>query len=386
MSEQTIKCPQCGCEISISDAMQTRIEAKFKEEYAKRRSEDERRLQEKEELVASKLQEAENAKKGAEAIIADRLNKERIKLEQMIRKMAKEEAENEHRQKLDFFTAALAEKEQKLALARDAEVELLKAQAKLREEKSVFEAEMIKRLEADRARISAEETQKALEANQNTIAQLQKRLTDATKANEELALKLRQGSQQAQGEVEEIRLEEALKSAFIFDNITPVPKGVSGADIIHEVFNRANVACGKIAWEVKETKSWNKEWIAKLKNDAQACKADIAVIVSAALPQEIAHCAMIDGVWVCSMGFAVPLATLLRDKLEALARERTLAIGKSEKMELLYSYLTGSEFRQKVESIIFAFTNMQSELDAEKRFFTKKWAKTERLIAQVLTS
>jgi hypothetical protein len=177
-----------------------------------------------------------------------------------------------------------------------------------------------------------------------------------------------------------------LKAEFTQDEILPVPKGVNGADIIQKVCTRAGQVCGQIAWESKKTKTWSEGWIQKLRDDQRAIKAELAVIVSAVLPEDVKGFAFRDGVWICDIKLAVALASALRVNLEAVHRERVMAVGKNEKVEILYTYLTGVEFKQRVEAIVEAFTEMQDGLNKERKVFEANWAKREKQIQKVISN
>ncbi len=256
----------------------------------------------------------------------------------------------------------------------------------LEEDKRSFELEKIRQMEEAKRPIVEEATKKASDEQQYIIAQLKKQMTDATKAKDDLARKLEQGSQQAQGEVLEMALEELLKSEFPHDEIVPVPKGVSGADITRKVKDRSGRECGQIVWESKKTKAWSEGWIQKLKDNQRAIKADLAVIVSAVLPEDVKGFVFRDGVWICDIKLAVALATALRINLEYLTREKAMSGGKNEKMEVLYAYLTGVEFKQRVEAIVEAFSNMDEGLKKERMAYEKIWAERENQIKKVLTN
>ncbi|MBU2233949.1 DUF2130 domain-containing protein [Patescibacteria group bacterium] len=280
----------------------------------------------------------------------------------------------------------LAEKEAKLKEASEKELEVRREKNKLEEEKRNFELEKQRQLDEERKKIFEEAGKKATEEQQYVIAQLKKQLTDATKAKDELARKLEQGSQQTQGEVLELELEEILKTEFPQDEILPVPKGVKGADVIHKIIDRSGRLCGQIIWESKKTKGWSESWIQKLKDNQRAIKADLAVIVSAVLPEGVKGFVFRDGVWICDIKLISALAMALRLNLESVAREKTMSVGKNEKMEILYIYLTGVEFRQRVEAIVEAFSSMDDGLKKERMAYEKLWAEREKQIRKVMNN
>ncbi len=361
MNDDTNKiiCPKCGESISIDDVLSHKIEAKYKQEFA------EKEVQLKETLGAQ-----------AKKMLAEQSTeyKKRIK-EQLEKDSALEKKQLEEQ---------LAEKDGKLKEARQNELNLIKEKQKLKDEKDSFELEKARQLDEERTKIEEEASKKATEAKQSEIDQLNKKLSDATKAKDELARKLEQGSQQTQGEVQEIALEELLKSEFIYDDISPVPKGINGADVIQTVRTKTGVECGKIIWESKKTKLWTEGWIQKLKDDQRVVRADIAVIVSSVLPAGAKGIIQRDGVWICDIKLAVSIANALRQLLEAVSKEKLMAVGKDEKMEILYSYLTGTAFKQRIETIVETFSSMKSSLDKEKLYFEKSWAEKEKQIQKVI--
>lgn len=358
-NQQNIKCPNCGQSISIDDVLSHQIEAKYKKEFAEKE---------------------ENLRKTLTAEVRKKAEEQSEEYKKQIKVQLEKEAESEKK----FLNEQLTEKDRKLKEAQQNEIELRKEKQKLKDEKDAFEVEKARQLDEDRKKIEEEASKKASDAKQAEIDQLNKKLNDATKAKDELARKLEQGSQQTQGEVQEIILEELLRSEFKHDDISSVPKGVNGADVIQTVKTKAGVECGKIIWESKKTKAWSEGWIKKLKDDQRLVKAEIAVIVSSVLPDDVKGIALRDGVWVCDIKLAVSIATALRHSLEAVSREKSMSVGKNEKMEILYSYLTGTEFKQRIEAIVETFSAMKSSLDKEKLYFEKSWAEKEKQIQKVI--
>ncbi len=168
------------------------------------------------------------------------------------------------------------------------------------------------------------------------------------------------------------------------DTIEEVPKGIRGADVIHKVCNHSGQHCGTLIWESKRTKAWSDGWIDKLKEDAREVKAEVAILVSSVMPKGVGGFARIGGVWVCDHSLAVCLAMALRTNLIDIASAKLSASGKNEKMEMLYEYLSGPEFKQQVEGIVEAFTGMRKDLDQEKRAMEKIWAKREKQIERAV--
>ncbi len=200
----------------------------------------------------------------------------------------------------------------------------------------------------------------------------------------ERAEESRHASQLLQGEALELELETTLQINFPMDNIEPVKKGELGGDVLHRVCGPMGQSCGSILWESKRTKSWSDGWLAKLRADQRVANADMAVLISRALPKDIDNFGPIDGIWVTDPRFAIPLAIALRQTLIEVANTRQTQNGQETKMELVYQYLTGPKFRHRVQAIVEKFSDMQADLDREKRAMTRLWAKREAQIQGVI--
>jgi hypothetical protein len=381
---KNILCPKCGESISIDDVLTHQIEDKLRKEIeGKQKIKEIELVEEKKKLEAEKVQ-LETEKKNAQIEVDKKVNEKLTTEKISLWKQAQAEAGKEKEAEKKMLEEQLAEKDLKLKEANQNELELRKEKQKLKDDKDAFEIEKERQLDEERKKIEEDASKKATDAKQAEIDQLKKQVSDATKAKDELARKLEQGSQQTQGEVQELALEELLKSEFIYDDISPVGKGITGADVIQTVKTKNGAVCGTIIWESKKTKSWTEGWVQKLKEDQRSIRADIAVIVSSTLPQGVTGITQRDGVWVCDIKLAVSIATALRHTLESISKEKLMAVGKDEKMEILYSYLTGTEFKQRIETIVETFSSMKSSLDKEKLYFEKSWAEKEKQIQKVI--
>lgn len=363
---KNILCPKCGESISIDDALSHQIENKIKKEY-----EDKEKS-----LIESFKQETEK-----------KLELEKVAIEKKIKAQILKDVEEEKNasdEKNKLLEAQLIDKDAKLKEARQNELQLIKDKQNFKDEQEAFALEKARQLAEERKQIEEDASKKATDAKQAEIDQLNKQLSDSKKLNDEQARKLTQGSQQTQGEVQELALEQLLKDEFIYDNISPVGKGVSGADVIQTVKTMNGLICGTIIWESKKTKIWTEGWIQKLKDDQRTIKADLAVIVTSTMPQGTIGIIQKDGVWICDIKLAVSIAGLLRNTLQTVAKEKTLSVGKDEKMEILYTYLTGTEFKQRIETIVEAFSGMKNDLDKEKMYFEKIWTQREKQIQKVI--
>lgn len=386
MSTNNIHCPGCGETISIDQVLSKQIELQIKKKYQQERDVEIRTLEEKEKKLEEKSLELKKQQDSYVETIKKQVD-DKLKIEkQSLSKLLRAEIENEQQLKTTSLQEELDKKSQKLKEAREFEIKLREEKSKLEDEKETFELEKLRQIDELKTSLAEEEGKKAEEKQQNIIAQLRKQLSDATKAKDDLARKLEQGSQQTQGEVLELALEDTLRAEFPFDEIEPVPKGVTGADIIQKVNTNQGKLCGQIVWEVKQTKTWQEGWVQKLKDDQRHIKADIAVIVSSVLPKDVSGFMFRDGVWICDVKLSCALASALRTTLIAVKREQALSVGKNEKMDFLYSYLTGVEFKQRIEAIVETFTEMQGDILKERRAYERIWAKREQQAKRVINN
>jgi hypothetical protein len=389
MTEPQIVCPNCRTEIRLTEQLAAPLIAetrrKFKEHLAAKEADFSRRelmlKQAQDELAQSKATVNEQVLAKLKAERASIAQAEQAKARQAVA----DEIGNRDRQLAELHEAMVS-KDAKLAEAQKAQAEMLRKQRELDEAKREFELTVEKKVqeglgaERDKARREAEDALKAKVAEKETqIAGMQRQI-------EELRRKAEQGSQQLQGEALEIELESQLRARFARDQIDPVPKGEFGGDVLHRVFGPAGQLCGTILWESKRTKNWSDGWLVKLRDDQRTAKAEIAMIVSSALPKGVESFDLIDGVWVVEPRFALPLAIALRQSLIDVAGSKLAQEGQQSKMELVYSYLTGPRFRHRIDAIVERFTEMQTDLDRERKTMMRMWAKREEQLRGVLDS
>jgi len=373
MADQVIICPHCHREIPLTEAISHQIREQLHKEFDSEVKKKEQELFQKEQALSEK-------EKAMEEDYAKRIKIEKSKLEEE----AKKKAEQTIAVELNDLKAQVTEKDQKLLEAQKAELEFRKQRRELEERQRILELEMTRKLDDEREKIKEETLTIFTEEHRLKDLEKDKKMDDMRKQIDELKRKAEQGSQQLQGEVLELELEEMLKANFPLDNLEPVGKGKRGADILQRVHNQSGQYCGTIIWESKRTKGWSDGWIDKLKEDQREAKAEIAVLVTTALPKEVNNFTQINGTWVTNFPLAICLAGPLRITLIQVANAKLSEVGKYEKMEVLYSYLSGPEFRQKVEAIVEAFASMKKDLDQEKRAMNKIWSKREKQIERVV--
>jgi len=247
--------------------------------------------------------------------------------------------------------------------------------------------EMEKRLLEEEEKIREETKKKSEEDHRFKDLEKEKIIGDLKKALEEAQRKASQGSQQLQGEVLELDLEKNLRSGFPKDKVEEIAKGTVGADIRQTVKSSKGYLCGIILWESKRTKAWSNKWIDKLKADMRREKANIPIIVTTILPEQAKNgIGFIDGVWVCSHSYAIILATLIRNNLHDVARERFIIKQKDSSKDQLYDYITGYEFRQQVEAIVEVYQEMNIQIQKERISFEKSWKAREMQIRKLVLS
>lgn len=348
----SITCPHCGKPVEISHALKLQIE-------------NEVRSSTEEEYKAKLEASVEEVRKKT---LEESEKKIKSKFELQLKQAVEDVVEKDERNK------ELLEQLQKL----------MEDMRQMRKEKEEAKLEMQKRLAEEEDKIRLEAQKKAEEEQQLKIAQKDKQLADTLKELEDARRKLQQGSQQAQGEVFEEEFEKSLAQRYANDIIQPVGKGIRGGDVIQEVVDKFGNNVGKILWELKNTKTWSDAWVDKLKSDKRTVVAEEAVIITVAMPSDISIAGFKDQVWVTNRDFVMPLADTLRAKLITVFHAKRSVEGKNEKIEILYNYLSGTEFKHRVEAIVDAFSNMQTEVEKEKRYFMNKWARDEKNIRQVI--
>lgn len=380
MNPNLITCPKCKAEIPLTDAMAHQVREQLEREYAVKQRELLDAISAREQAVQTQVRAVDEARQSVERQVAQQLQAERKKLQSE----AQEQARQGFKVELDDLRLQLQERQQKLTVAQNAELELRKQQRDLENRAKELELEVARKVDAEREKIRQQAAVTATEAERLKVAEKEKVISDLQQQISLLKQKAEQGSMQLQGEVLELDLEIQLKAAFMHDVVEAVSKGVRGGDVQHTVRTNTGHECGMILWETKRTKNWSGGWTEKLKEDMRAAKAELAVLVTQALPDDVKHFGQVDGVWVCDYISALPLAVALRSGLVNSAMARLAETGKAGKMEELYAYLCGNEFRQHVEAVVESFVAMQEDLQKERRAMEKAWGAREKQIARAI--
>jgi hypothetical protein len=380
----SVKCPECTHEFPLSDAVLSSVREGVAKDLQSALANREQTLTKRQRALddreadlkkrASEIQQeaerlAEQCLKKREAEIKSEATKQAIKQQELVLKQLQGE---------------VAEKTSALKQAQANELDLLKEKRELQEAKETLELKVQRTLDQERSKITALAKAQADEENRLRVAEKEKVISDLQQKLEDAQRRAEQGSQQIQGEILEIDFERRLREAFPVDQITEISKGIRGADVSQEVKSKTGRACGLILYESKRTKSWSDAWIPKLKGDMLITKADIGVIVTEALPTDTDTFCRKDEIWITDPESAVPLAHVLRCLLQEVAIARGHRDCAKENMEILYTYLTGNEFRQRVSSVIDAFKAMRADLETERRALNKHWSKREKHINSVV--
>lgn len=389
MTEPTIVCPSCKTEIKLTESLAAPLIESTRRRYEQRIASKDADIAKREAVVKAQQAAIAKAKEEIDEQVAARLKTERASIAAEEAKKARVAIGLDLEQKtreLSELNDVLKQRDQKLAEAQKAQAELIRKQRELDDAKREMELTIETRVQESLAVTREQAKKEAEESLKLKVAEKEQTIASMQKQIEELRRRAEQGSQQLQGEVQELELEAMLREKFPFDSIEPVPKGEHGGDAIQRVAGPMGQPCGAILWESKRTKNWTDSWLAKLREDQRSAKAELAIIVSQALPKDIDTFSLIDGVWVTSYRCALPVAIALRHSLIELAASRTAGEGQQTKMELVYQYLTGPRFRHRVQAIVEKFADMQEDLDKERRMMTKQWSKREQQIRLVIES
>ena len=369
-------CPQCQNEFQLTDVMYSQILGRVRGELAVETTAKQRVIDEQSQLLSQREAKLEAEKKSIPEEIQKAVEVERMRLGSEAACKARKDVEVELRDRDE----QLAEKEQKLKQSQAAELELRKRQRDLESEKAELELEVERKLNEGRQKLREETLKQFEEKHLLRDAEKDKMISDLKRNMADMERRLEQGSQQLQGEVLEIELESLLRRTFPIDSIAEVAKGVSGGDVVQTVMDQRGSKCGQILWESKRTKNWSNSWLTKLKDDIRSSRAQCGVIVSEALPDDVRHFMFMDGVWVCNWSCVAALASALRQGLIEIGRSQLSAQGQQEKMAVLYSYLSSSEFRHRIEAIVDSLVAMEQDLASEKRAQTARWTKRGKQI------
>ena len=388
-----IKCPSCKSDFDVEDVLSSDIEQRFKEQFDKQRRDAEAQLQSQRKKLEDEQKALEEKKKRENEMFAERLQQEKLKMEGELQKQISRTVAETYENRIKMFEASAKEQEARLKDARQKELDFMKKEQDLKNREQELELMVQKKLLQEREQLSIQLRKEEAERNsvketeyQMKVKELEKQLEDQRRLAEEMKRRAEQGSMQLQGEAQELLLEQFLKDHFPFDLIQEVGKGIEGADCIQVVNNKLGTECGKIIFESKRTKTFQNAWIEKLKNDMRSTGADVAILVTQVYPKELSCFGEKDGIWICSFSEVVALTSALRHTILRIAETKKAEENKGEKMQMLYGYLTGVEFRQQIETIVEGFLALRQSITKERIQMEKMWKEREKQLEKVLLS
>lgn len=394
----SITCPNCKHLFVMEDAIAADIEkemrAKMAVEWRKQQDGLQAQKQEVEQLrqqIALEKQKVQEDRRTQEEELNKRLQAEKIKLQESLSDNIRKSLSADYENQLRVMREAQHENEEKLKEARLAQLEFMRKTQELQNKEEELEIKLQKQMMEERAKlmeqIRREESERSSLKDteyQMKLKEMEKQLEDQRRLAEEMRRKAEQGSMQLQGEVQELALEEMLRSTFPFDAVSEVGKGVRGADCIQTVRNQFGQECGKIIYESKRTKGFEREWIEKLKSDMRSQGADVAVLVTQTMPKEMDRFGEKDGVWICSFHEVKSLTYVLRDAILKVYNVAKSQDNKGDKMQLLYHYLTSGEFAEQWSAIREGFRSMKLSIQKEREAMEKLWKAREKQLEKVL--
>lgn len=388
-----IKCPNCGHVFDVENVLAADIEQKFQQQYKTKLNESLQKVEEdKKRLDTEKLQFEEKKRKENE-IFATKLQQEKLRLETEIQEQVTKNVTADFENKLRLLQNNNKDNEEKLKEARKKEFEFLQKEQEFNNKEAELDITIQKKLQAERTILGEQIRHQENEKNavKETgyllkLKELELQLDEQKKLADEMKRKAEQSSMQRQGEVQELLLESILKENFPFDIIEEVGKGVEGADCVQVVRNNNGTICGRIIYESKRTKAWSNGWVDKLKADMRSRGADIAILVTQAFPKDMERFGEKDGIWICNFSEVGSVAHLLRNGIIKVYDIQKSEENKGDKMQLLYNYLTGNEFRGQVEAIVEGFMAMKQGIMKERIQMEKIWKEREKQLEKVLIS
>ncbi|CAM4368937.1 DUF2130 domain-containing protein [Zobellia nedashkovskayae] len=387
MKEDTqIKCPNCGTSIDVQDILAHQLEEEIKQKYQSQIAVEKKRYEFEQEKLKREKAEFQEKKKQENELFQERLENQLKEGKKEIESKLKLKLKEEQSEQFDALQKELNEKSEQIKELNRTKAEIEKLKREKSELKEIAEAESQKKLNeiliAEKEKIKKSEEDK----NELRFKEMQKQLEDQKKLTEEMKRKQEQGSMQLQGEVQELAIEEWLAAQFPLDSIEEIKKGARGGDCIQVVNTRAAQNCGSIYYESKRTKDFQPTWIEKFKADIRDRGATIGVLVTEVMPSGMDRMGLRDGIWICNYDEFKGLCAVLRETIVKLDTAISSQENKGDKMDMLYTFLTGNTFRMQVEAIVEGFTQMKTDLESEKRSMQRIWKQREKQIEKVVTN
>jgi len=388
-----IKCPNCGHQFDVENVIAADLEQKYQQQYREKLQSSLQQVETEKKKLEEEQALFEEKRKKENEIFAQRLQQEKLKISSELQEQLTKSIAADFENKLVLLQKNNQDNEEKLKEARRKELEFLQKEQELKNKEAEMEIQLQKKLQEERNSLTEqirgqEQERNALKETefQLKLKELEKQLDDQKKLADEMKRKAEQSSMQRQGEVQELLLEEILREHFPFDLIEEVGKGVEGADCIQVVRNTAGIECGRIIYESKRTKGWNNSWVDKLKADMRNRGADVAILVTQTFPKNMERFGEKDGILICSFNEVAGVSHLVRSNILRIHDVQRSQENKGDKMQMLYDYLTGNEFRGQMEAIVEGFMSLKQSISKERIQMEKLWKEREKQLEKVLLS
>src|SRR5450755_553856 len=380
----TIKCPNCRHEFAMEEAVSEQYKKDLREQMIAFTRKKEEEFQKKDLELAKKLREQE-------LTLQQNFDTEKKNIQQKLEEDLRKTIHHDFENRLTILQQSNEDQQEKLKASRQKELEFLQKEQLLKIKEEELELSTQRKIQEERVKIADEIRRTEEQKNQSKetdfqfqLKEKEKQLEDQRKLIEEMRRKADQGSMQLQGEVQELALEKLLQGAFPFDLVEPIGKGVRGADCTLTVRNSTGQECGKIIYESKRTKNFETDWVDKLKNDMRQQGAQVAILVTRSMPRYMTCFGEKNGVWICNFSEVKALTEALRDGVIRIFQASKNQQNKGDKMQLLYDYLTSSEFSEQWKAIREGFSSMKMSIQRERDMMERLWKTPEKQLEKVL--
>jgi len=371
-----VTCPNCKHEFDVTGSIQKHLREEMQREFDLKTSRAASLLDQRERELSEDRSKLEDLKKTETERLQKKLAEQSALQREELRKQIQQENETANK----VLQEELNQKTIQLRELNETKAQLAKSEREKNELRESIQADAERQLNQKLEQAKSEIRQKAQDENQFAIRELQKKLKDQENLINEQKQKMEQGLTQLQGEVQELAIEEYLRTTFPLDQIEEVKKGQHGADCTQIVNSRTRLNCGRIFYESKRTKEFSGQWIDKFKSDIRASGGGIGVLVTEAMPKGFDRLGMLDGIWVCSFEEFKGLSSVLRESVLRLSEALESQENKADKMVMLYDYMAGQEFRMNIEAIVEALVDQRAQLDSERRAYESQWSKREKAL------
>ena len=378
-----INCPNCGTPIDVQDILAHQVEEQIKVKYQSALADEKKKYDAQQSLLTKEKEEFEKKKLKENELFQERLDSKLKEERKSIEEKLKAKLGEEQKEQFDILQQELKDKSLQLQELNKTKAEIEKLKREKDEIKTQVEADAAIRLNLQITEEKEKIRKTEEDKNELRFKELMKQLEDQKRLTEEMKRKQEQGSMQLQGEVQELAIEEWLRTKFPLDTIDEIKKGARGGDCVQIVNTRNQQNCGTIYYESKRTKDFSATWLEKFKTDIRERNANIGVLVTEAMPAGMERMGLKEGIWICTFEEFKGLSGVLRESIIQLSNALSSQENKGDKMHMLYDYLTSNAFRLQVEAIVEGFTTMRADLEKEKNAMGRMWKQREKQIEKV---